>query len=218
MVPRVASVPAILAVSACTLVGYPAGAPATPAPPARAPAVAPGPAAAGAPAASAAPADPGSSEDPRGAPDFRRDGPPSVPRDVDLDTISDAVPREEPLAAYGNNPEYEVLGTVYRRMTDPEGYEEEGMASWYGQEFQGRRTSSGEPYDMYAMTAAHRTLPLPSYVEIVNLDNGNRVVVRVNDRGPFHGGRLIDVSYAAAHRLGMIGHGTARVRIRVLRP
>jgi rare lipoprotein A len=137
---------------------------------------------------------------------------------VDLDTISDAVPREEPLAAYGNNPEYEILGTVYRRLESSEGYEEVGTASWYGEEFQGRRTSSGEPYDMYGMTAAHRTLPLPTYVEITNLDNGKRVVVRVNDRGPFHGGRLIDVSYAAAHRLGMLGHGTARVRVRALRP
>ncbi|MBE0618028.1 MAG: septal ring lytic transglycosylase RlpA family protein, partial [Proteobacteria bacterium] len=113
---------------------------------------------------------------------------------------------------------YEVLGTVYRPMTDAEGYEEEGTASWYGEEFQGRPTSSGETYDMYGMTAAHRTLPLPTYVEITNLENGNRVVVRVNDRGPFHGGRLIDVSYAAAHRLGMVGHGTARVRVRALKP
>jgi rare lipoprotein A len=137
---------------------------------------------------------------------------------VDLDTIADAVPREEPPAAYGNMPEYEVLGTVYRRLKSAEGYEEEGTASWYGEEFQGRRTSSGEPYDMYGMTAAHRTLPLPTFVEITNLDNGKRVVVRVNDRGPFHGGRLIDVSYAAAHRLGMLGHGTARVRVRALHP
>ncbi len=201
IVPRIASVPAIMAVSACTLVGYPAGAPATPAPPARVPAVAPGP-----------------SDGARGAPDFRRDRPPTVPRDVDLDTISDPVPREEPLAAYGNHPEYEVLGTVYRTLSSAEGYEEEGTASWYGEEFQGRPTSSGEPYDMYGMTAAHRTLPLPTYVEITNLENGKRVVVRVNDRGPFHGGRLIDVSYAAAHRLDMVGHGTARVRIRALKP
>lgn len=201
IVPRIASVSAILAVSACTLVGYPAGVPATPAPPAGAPAAAAGP-----------------SDGVRGAPDFRRDRPPTVPTDVDLDTVSDAVPREEPLSAYGNNPEYEVLGTVYRPMADAEGYEEEGTASWYGEEFQGRPTSSGELYDMYAMTAAHRTLPLPTYVEITNLENGKRVVVRVNDRGPFHGGRLIDVSYAAAHRLDMVGHGTARVRIRALKP
>jgi rare lipoprotein A len=113
---------------------------------------------------------------------------------------------------------YEVFGRTYRTLESSEGYEEEGIASWYGEEFHGRSTSSGEPYDMYAMTAAHRTLPLPSYLEITNLANGRRVVVRVNDRGPFHEDRLIDVSYAAAHRLGLIGTGTARVRIRALRP
>lgn len=212
MIPRAASFPAIVAVSACTLVGYPAGAPATPAP-----VPVPVPAAVG-DTGMASPTGPEGPSAPRGAPDFRRDRPPTVPRDVDLDTIPDAVPREEPLAPYGNNPEYEVLGAVYRRLETSVDYEEEGTASWYGEEFQGRRTSSGEPYDMYGMTAAHRTLPLPTYVEITNLDNGKRVVVRVNDRGPFHGGRLIDVSYAAAHRLGMLGHGTARVRIRALQP
>jgi len=207
----VVAIPAIMAVSACTLVGYPAGAPASPAP------VAPG--SGGATGAAGVPAgDPASEDVPRGAPDFRRDRPPTTPRDVDLDTISDAVPREEPLAAYGNLREYEVLGTVYRVLESAEGYEEEGTASWYGEEFHGRPTSSGELYDMYGMTAAHRTLPLPTYVEITNLGNGKRVVVRVNDRGPFHGDRLIDVSYAAAHRLGMVGHGTARVRVRALLP
>ena len=212
IVSRMASVPAIVAVSACTLVGYPAGAPAAPAPAATVvPVVIAVPDTVGAPPPDVGPmlAD---------APDFRRDRPPTEPRDVDLDTISDAVPREEPLSPNGNRPEYEVLGAVYTLMEDPAGYEEEGMASWYGEEFQGRRTSSGEPYDLYGMTAAHRTLPLPSYVEITNVENGKRVVVRVNDRGPFHGGRLIDVSYAAAHRLGMLGRGTARVRIRALQP
>jgi len=208
---RMAAVPALLVASACTLVGYPAGAPATPSP---APVEREGPAARPSPQSARdsvpAPAP--------GAPDFRRDRPPTNPRDVDLDTISDAVPRQEPLALYGNMPEYAVLGRVYRVLQDPEGYEDEGLASWYGEEFHGRRTSSGEPYDMYAMTAAHRTLPLPSYVEVTNLDNGQKVVVRVNDRGPFHGDRLIDVSYAAAHRLGMLGRGTAHVRIRVLTP
>ena len=211
IVSRMASVPAIVAVSACTLVGYPVGAPATPAP--APPAVAPAPDTARPPVL-----EPEPWNGPAEAPDFRRDRPPTNPRDVDLDTVSDAVPREEPLSPYGNKPEYEVLGTVYKLMENPAGYEEEGMASWYGEEFQGRRTSSGEPYDLYAMTAAHRTLPLPSYVEVTNVENGKRVVVRVNDRGPFHGGRLIDVSYAAAHRLGMLGRGTARVRIRVLQP
>ena len=204
---------AIVAASACTLVGYPAGAPATPAPAPASAAAAQRTDSLGGPQRGSEPG-----TDSRGAPDFRRDRPPTVPRDVDLDTISDAVPRDEPLAAYGNMPEYEVLGAVFRVLETAAGYEEEGTASWYGEEFQGRRTSSGEPYDMYAMTAAHRTLPLPSYVEITNLENGNRVVVRVNDRGPFHGGRLIDVSYAAAHRLGMLTHGTARVRIRAMTP
>jgi rare lipoprotein A len=92
------------------------------------------------------------------------------------------------------------------------------MASWYGPEFQGRRTSSGEPYDMYAMTAAHTSLPLPTYVEVTNLENERRVVVRVNDRGPFHEDRIIDLSYVAAWKLGMIGRGTARVRVRALEP
>ena len=212
IVSRMASVPAIVAVSACTLVGYPVGAPAAPAPAATVVSVVVAvPDTVGSPPPDAGPALPG-------APDFRRDRPPTDRLDVDLDTISDAVPREEPRSPTGNRPEYEVLGTVYKLMENPEGYEEEGMASWYGEEFQGRRTSSGEPYDLYAMTAAHRTLPLPSYVEITNVENGKRVVVRVNDRGPFHGGRLVDVSYAAAHRLGMLGRGTARVRIRVLQP
>jgi rare lipoprotein A len=205
---RIACVPSVLLVSACTLVGYPAGAPAAPAPVERERP------AAGAPSAGRDSVP----EVPPGAPDFRRDRPPTDPRDVDLDTISDAVPKAEALALHGNMPEYAMLGRVYRLLEDPEGYEEEGIASWYGEEFQGRLTSSGEPYDMYAMTAAHRTLPLPSYVEVTNLDNGKKVVVRVNDRGPFYGERLIDVSYAAAHRLGMLGGGTANVRIRVLLP
>lgn len=160
----------------------------------------------------------GAGADLRAPPDFRRDRPPTNPRDVNLDTISDAVPVIEPLARYGNMAQYEAMGRTYRTLSTSAGYQDEGMASWYGEEFHGRRTSSGEPYDMYAMTAAHPTLPLPSYVEVVNLDNGRRVVVRVNDRGPFHADRIIDVSYAAAHRLGMIGRGTARVRIRALQP
>lgn len=208
---RMATVPALLVASACTLVGYPAQAPATPAPP---PVEREGPGA----RPSAPPARDSIPAPAPGAPDFRRDRPPTNPRDIDLDTISDAVPRQEPLAPFGNMAEYAVLGRVYHVLQDAEGYEDEGLASWYGEEFHGRRTSSGEPYDMYAMSAAHRTLPLPSYVEVTNLGNGQKVVVRVNDRGPFHGDRLIDVSYAAAHRLGMLGRGTARVRIRVLTP
>lgn len=201
----VVAVALLAAPSACTVVGYPAG------PQAPAPA---GGAGGEEPRAGTRPSSPAE----RPPPDFRRDGPPSEPLDVDLDTISDAVPRAEPRSPYGNMAEYEVFGRTYRTLGSAAGYEEEGIASWYGEEFHGRSTSSGEPYDMYAMTAAHRTLPLPSYVEITNLENGRKVVVRVNDRGPFHENRLIDVSYAAAHRLGMLETGTARVRIRALPP
>jgi len=130
----------------------------------------------------------------------------------------DAVPVEEPRSRYGNPESYEVRGVTYHVLETSEGYEAEGTASWYGEEFQGRRTSSGEPYDMYAMTAAHRTLPIPTYVEVTNLENGRTVVVRVNDRGPFHEGRIIDLSYAAAQKLGLVGPGTARVRVRALEP
>ena len=145
------------------------------------------------------------------------DGAPSVaPRD--LSAIPDAVPRYEPRSPYGNPPEYEVFGQRYRTLTSGEGFEERGLASWYGTKFHGRRTSSGEPYDMYAMTAAHKHLPLPSYVEVTNLDNGRSAVVRVNDRGPFVAGRVIDLSYAAAHRLGVAESGLAPVHIRVVGP
>ena len=145
------------------------------------------------------------------------DGYPSaVPRDLAL--IPDAVPRFEPPSRFGNPPEYEVFGQRYRTLVSSDGFEQRGLASWYGTKFHGSRTSSGEPYDMFAMTAAHRELPLPSYVEVTNLDNGKRVVVRVNDRGPFVGGRVIDLSYAAAHRIGMVEKGVAPVRIRVVSP
>ena len=208
MAAHLLAIPAIVAVSACTLVGYPEGAPAAPA---RAVAGAPGR------DRPAEPRDDSTGTEPRGPADFRRDGAPDA-RGVDLDTISDAVPREEPLSPYGNPPEYEAFGRTYRTLESSEGYEEEGVASWYGEEFQGRRTSSGETYDLYGMTAAHRTLPLPTYVEVTNLENGQTVVVRVNDRGPFHEDRVIDVSYAAAYRLGMLAKGTARVRVRALQP
>jgi rare lipoprotein A len=145
------------------------------------------------------------------------DGAPSVvPRD--LATIPDAVPRHEPRSPYGNPPEYEVFGQRYRTLVSGEGFEERGLASWYGTKFHGRRTSSGEPYDMFAMTAAHKHLPLPSYVEVTNLDNGRRAIVRVNDRGPFVAGRVIDLSYAAAHRLGVAEKGIAPVHVRVVGP
>lgn len=116
----------------------------------------------------------------------------------------------------GGPTEYEVFGVRYRVLDSAEGYDETGIASWYGKDFHGRSTSSGEPYDMNAMTAAHRTLPLPTYVEVTNLENGRVAVVRVNDRGPFHGDRLIDLSYAAALELRIVASGTARVRVRAL--
>lgn len=130
--------------------------------------------------------------------------------------VADAVPREEPLARYGNHSPYEVFGKKYTVMSSARGYREVGTASWYGSKFHGRRTSSGEIYDMHLATAAHRSLPLPTYAEVTNLDNGRRVVVKINDRGPFKGDRILDLSYGAALRLGMIGTGTARVEVRAV--
>ena len=130
--------------------------------------------------------------------------------------VPDAVPRREPRSRYGNPPEYEVFGKTYRVMASGRGYRERGTASWYGSKFHGRRTSSGESYDMHKATAAHKTLPLPSYAEVTNLDNGRKVIVKINDRGPFVDDRLIDMSYGAAVRLDMIRTGTARVEVRVI--
>ncbi|HRQ66013.1 MAG TPA: septal ring lytic transglycosylase RlpA family protein [Xanthomonadaceae bacterium] len=146
------------------------------------------------------------------------DGAPSGPLPVDLDAIPEPVPRSEPRSRYGNHSPYTVLGRTYRVMDSAEGYVERGMASWYGTKFHGRPTSSFEPYDMYQYTAAHKTLPLPSYVKVTNLDNGRSVVVRVNDRGPFKDDRIIDLSYVAAMRLDMHLRGTARVEVRALKP
>lgn len=110
------------------------------------------------------------------------------------------------------------MGKRYSVMPSSRGYLEQGIASWYGTKFHGRSTSSGEPYDMYAMTAAHKSLPLPTYVEVTNLRNGRHTIVKVNDRGPFHGNRIIDLSYAAATKLGIIGHGTGLVEVRAIDP
>lgn len=141
---------------------------------------------------------------------------PPPPRD--LAAIPDAVPRDEPRSRYGNPETYEVFGRRYKVMKSGKGHVERGLASWYGPGFHSERTSSGEPYDMYAMTAAHKSLPLPSYVRVTNLENGRSVVVRVNDRGPFVGDRIIDLSYTAAWKLDMLRAGTAKVEIRVLEP
>lgn len=146
----------------------------------------------------------------------RGDGAPNV--HVNIDAISDAVPRHEPLSKYGNPPTYVVHGKTYKTLQSSKGFVERGIASWYGTKFHGRRTSSGETYNMYAMTAAHKNLPLPTYVEVTNLDNDRRVIVKVNDRGPFYDGRIIDLSYAAAIKLGINTHGTGRVEIRAIDP
>jgi len=139
-------------------------------------------------------------------------------RPPDVSAVPDAVPRNEPRSKRGNPDSYEVFGKRYYVMDSASGHVERGVASWYGEKFHGRLTSSGEPYDMYLMTAAHKTLPLPAYAEVTNLGNGRSVVVKINDRGPFVGNRIIDLSYAAASRLDMLREGTAMVEIRVIEP
>lgn len=147
------------------------------------------------------------------------DGPPD-PDEIPpgLENTPDAVPRREPRSAGGNPSEYEAFGELYRILPSAEGYKENGRASWYGKKFNGRLTSSGERYDMYAMTAAHKTLPIPCYVRVTNNLNGKSVVVRVNDRGPFHSDRIIDLSYTAALKLGVLGKGTTDVTLEGLMP
>jgi rare lipoprotein A len=140
------------------------------------------------------------------------------PPPANLETIPDAVPRIEPRSTRGNPVAYEVFGKRYFVLATAEGYRERGVASWYGPTFHARPTSSGEPYDMYAMTAAHKTLPIPAYVRVTNLGNGRSVVVRVNDRGPFVANRIIDLSYTAAHKLDMTRAGTAVVEVEVITP
>ncbi|MBM4215251.1 MAG: septal ring lytic transglycosylase RlpA family protein [Gammaproteobacteria bacterium] len=146
--------------------------------------------------------------------------PASLPKGAprNLDAIPDAVPRKEPRSRYGNPETYEVFGRTYRVKRSAKGHVERGIASWYGPGFHAERTSSGEPYDMYAMTAAHKTLPIPVYARVTNLENGRSVVVRINDRGPFVGDRIIDLSYTAAHKLDMTRKGTALVEMRVIEP
>jgi rare lipoprotein A len=132
--------------------------------------------------------------------------------------VPDAVPRREPRARLGNPAFYEVFGERYAVLPTASGYVERGVASWYGPDFHGVNTSTGEPYDMYSMTAAHKTLPLPAYARVTNLRNGRSVVVRINDRGPFKANRIIDLSYAAAVRLDMVREGTTMVEVRVVEP
>lgn len=151
-------------------------------------------------------------------PDFGdiRDSGPSSP--VDTSHVPDAVPRYEVRTIAGNKNPYTVLGKTYHLIKDERAYKERGYASWYGKKFHGRRTSNGEIYDMYAMTAAHKTLPIPSYVRVTNVNNGKTAVVRVNDRGPFHSDRIIDLSYAAAQRLGIVNSGTGLVDVEIVLP
>ncbi|OXY80768.1 septal ring lytic transglycosylase RlpA family protein [Oceanimonas doudoroffii] len=134
----------------------------------------------------------------------------------DMSHVKDAVPRFEPYSRQGNK-DYNVWGQDYQVWRDVQNYKDEGMASWYGAKFHGYHTSNGEVYDMFTMTAAHKNLPLPSFVRVTNTANGKQVIVRVNDRGPFHDGRIIDLSYAAAWRLGMLDKGTAPVKVELIK-
>ena len=135
---------------------------------------------------------------------------------IDTTVIPNATPKSEPITNAGNKSPYEVFGKTYRVLPTSKGYKETGIASWYGTKFHGRLTSNGEIYNMYGMTAAHKSLPIPSYARVTNVANGSSVVVRINDRGPFHGERLIDLSYVAAMKLGYADKGTAKVLIEVI--
>jgi rare lipoprotein A len=161
------------------------------------------------------------SEEPTDTPSARhsytaseRDGAPPGPPPVSFKKV---VPKQEPISRYGNPAVYNVMGKEYHVMTNPTGYKSRGIASWYGTKFHAERTSSGEKYDMYALTAAHKTLPLPTYVRVKNLENGKMAIVKVNDRGPFHESRILDLSFAAATKLGVFPKGTAQVEIEALK-
>ena len=147
---------------------------------------------------------------------YKDDGPGESPP-PNLAAIPDAVPRAEPLHRFANRP-YQVFGKDYIPVAAAASFRQTGIASWYGRRFHGAPTSSGEPYDMYAMTAAHPTLPIPSYARVTRVANGKSVVVRINDRGPFHANRIIDLSYAAAYKLGYIQAGSAEVTIEAIVP
>jgi peptidoglycan lytic transglycosylase len=139
-----------------------------------------------------------------------------LPPPAQVEATPDAIPRPEPRSAHGNPPFYKVLGRRYVVLATADGYTERGVASWYGPTFHGENTSSGERYDMYGMTAAHKTLPLPTYARVTNLKNGRSIVVRINDRGPFVANRLIDLSYTAAAKLDMLKEGTTLVEVKAL--
>jgi rare lipoprotein A len=147
---------------------------------------------------------------------YKDDGPDEKLPD-NLASIPDAQPRAEPLNRFANRP-YEVFGKRYVPLAAVQPFRQRGLASWYGKRFHGQKTSSGERYDMYAMSAAHKTLPIPSYARVTRIATGRSVIVRINDRGPFHDGRVIDLSYAAAHRLGIIGAGSGEVEVEAIVP
>ncbi len=151
------------------------------------------------------------SDEPKKPSYYSDDGPPAAVPD-NLASIPDAVPRDEPFHRFANRP-YTVFGRAYVPAVNKDALRERGIASWYGKKFHGQKTSSGEVYDMFAMTAAHKTLPIPSYARVTHVRTGKSVVVRVNDRGPFHGDRIIDLSYAAASRIGIASAGSALVEV-----
>ncbi|VAW55211.1 Septum-associated rare lipoprotein A [hydrothermal vent metagenome] len=139
-----------------------------------------------------------------------------APTDFVPDDTPDAIPANEPLSRYGNSPTYTVRGKTYHVLENASGFTQSGIASWYGTKFHGKKTSSGEPYNMYAMTAAHKTLPLPTYVEVTHKGNGRKIILKVNDRGPFHDDRILDLSYAAARKLGISDTGTGEISLRTI--
>jgi rare lipoprotein A len=153
---------------------------------------------------------------PRSGGYYKDDGPGEKPP-ANLDQIADAQPKVEPLHRYANRP-YQVFGKEYVPLASVQSYRQRGVASWYGKKFHGQRTASGEAYDMYAMTAAHPTLPIPSYARVTRVATGRSIIVRINDRGPFHQGRMIDLSYAAALKLGFAHLGSAEVELESIEP
>lgn len=147
-----------------------------------------------------------------------QDGPPSYAQNINVGRIPNAKPRLLPKSRYGNPSSYVVRGERYRILKTARNYDERGIASWYGKKFHGRLTSSREPYNMFAMTGASRTLPIPSFVQVTNLENSHSVIVKINDRGPFVDNRIIDLSYAAAEKLGYADKGTALVEVKTVTP
>lgn len=165
------------------------------------------------PATPTTPATPSNDDPNAGRYSLKNDAGPDEP--LSVEHIEDAHPKYEAYSRGGNR-NYTLRGNYYTIIKDPKGYSEQGQASWYGKKFHGHMTSNGEIYDMYSMTAAHKTLPIPSYIKVTNLNNNKTAIVRVNDRGPFHQGRIIDLSYVAAYKLGVAQSGTADVKIEVI--